>query len=82
MALTAGFLCIAACDAAGRDSMPADVMTRISVEPAIARYDVCRALPWGNGTDFTKATSKQQLGKMAGQLIVKPLCACPPIVPP
>ena len=74
MALTTGFLCIAACDAAGRD-LPASAMTALSKGPAASRDAVCKAFPWGKGTDFTKATSTAQLAKMATPLF-SDVCAC------
>jgi ankyrin repeat protein len=75
MALTTGFLCIAACDAAGRE-LPASSMSPLSKAPAAARDAVCKLLPWGSGIDFGHATSKAALAKLAAPVLVKP-CDCP-----
>ena len=79
VALTMGFLCIAACDAAGH-MLPARSMTPLIKNPTDARDATCSAksgIPWSNGTDFTKATSKAQLASMAKKLIMSPgICGC------
>lgn len=77
MALTAGFICIAACDAAGH-ALSASSMSSLATtsEAAQAARDaVCAAFPWGKGTDFSAAASASSLSKMATPLLGKP-CRC------
>lgn len=79
VALTMGFLCIAACDAASH-GLSALSMARLAKAAPDARDATCSAkdgIPWGNGTDFTKATSKAQLADMASKLIMNSaICGC------
>ena len=81
MALTAGFLCISACDATTRFSSAA-AMSSLSADPSLARDKVCQALPWSSGVDFSKVTTKSDLARLAAPLLdttVGP-CACPATV--
>lgn len=78
MALTSGFLCISACDATKR-VISAKAMASLSADPSLARDQVCQALPWGSGVDFSKLTTTSDLAKLAAPLLdptVGP-CACP-----
>lgn len=79
MALTVGFMCIAACNSANQlDKLSATGIAGFSATADAAqsaRDAVCKAFPWGQGTDFSKATDAQNLARMSAPLFAKP-CAC------
>jgi len=78
IAMTTGFMCIVACDANGSNKLSSSTMAALasSVEAAeAARDQVCTAYPWGTGTDFSRASSLEELGQMSQALLAGP-CPC------
>ena len=77
-ALTAGFMCIVACEANGAAEPSAEAMDDLSDWPAAARDGVCGALPWFDATParFSGATQRAQLASLSEPLLSTP-CACP-----
>jgi len=78
IALTTGFMCIVACDANGSNELSSKTLAALasSVDAAEAGRDqVCAAYPWGSGTDFSKAATLVELGRMSESLLAGP-CPC------
>lgn len=78
MALTAGFMCIAACDAKGNEGPSEDTMARLSDSSGAAqasRDQVCNLFTWGTGIDFSTARQLSELAKLT-QPLTHSLCQC------
>ena len=76
MALTAGLMCIAACDV-GKQPFPSDAVGELMAAPAAARDAVCAAIPWGatSGRHFADASSHEELAAKVAPLLRTP-CGC------
>ena len=81
-ALTAGFVCIVACEANGAEPS-ADAMADLSSYSAAARDGVCEALPWDDAipSRFGRATQRAELARLTEPLLDTP-CVCPREVAP
>merc|ERR1719456_1996636 len=72
MALTAGFMCIVACDLNSRAAPDLARFASTSEAPQLARDAVCNIFPWkgkknqeeGAATDFSKAATAKELAVM------------------